>query len=173
MDKYFKTWKGKPDDAFKVIDELMRKGVDFQIPELVEKLKTMGYMIKDGRIVLSNYSVDEFLESWNGEPMSMYDMIHAIKNISPNRFSVQYLQDKLAERGYRVDQTTSLVTHPNAAMDEFLDKWDKHPMSLKDIMIEIQTIQRASRKVSDLIERLDKMGFKVDEKGMVVSAGEC
>lgn len=47
--------------------------------------------------------------TWTGDPVSIYDMILAIKAISTNRFSVNELIDTLSTRGYYVEPGTSMV----------------------------------------------------------------
>lgn len=58
-------------------------------------------------------------------------------------------------------------------MDEFIEKWDRKPIRLKQMIHDIRCINPERFDCCNLVNRLDKIGFKIDMDHVVVPASEC
>jgi Fe2+ transport system protein FeoA len=159
MDEYFATWDGSPDYTCDVIEELLDRGVDVKVPELVEKMKSLGYVARNGRFVKT--PIEEFFATWDRNPINIYDVMDSIKG---EKYEYNDLRDRFLSMGYIVNTETDMVYSP---MEQFLESWDRQPMRLKDMITAIRAINTARFDCANLVNRLETMGFRVMDQVVV------
>jgi hypothetical protein len=58
-------------------------------------------------------------------------------------------------------------------MEQFLETWDRKPILLRQMIVDIKAIDNRAGKLRVLLNRLESMGFLVDIDQMVVPVADC